>query len=58
MPVLTDEKVMELIKEYLSENVAFTSEGGLHGKCKIEGTLGDVLEFIQEIYWEGYENGW
>lgn len=57
MPKLTDEKVMELIREFLPENVAFKSDGGLHGKCKIEGTLGDVLEFIQEIYWEGYENG-
>ena len=57
MPKLTDEKVMELIREFLPENVAFKSDGGLHGKCKIEGTLDDVLEFIQEIYWEGYENG-
>lgn len=57
MFVLTDEKVMELIKKFLSENVAFENAGGLHGKCKIEGTLGDVLDFIRDIYWEGYENG-
>lgn len=53
----SDERAMELIRKYLPENVAFTSDEGLHGKCKIEGTLGDVLDFIKEIYWEGYENG-
>ena len=54
---LTDEQVMELIRKFLPEKATFESAGGLHGKCKIEGTLGDVFEFIQEIYWEGYENG-
>lgn len=48
---------MELIKKFLPENVAFESAGELDGKCKIEGTLGDVLDFIRDIYWEGYENG-
>ena len=57
MPKLTDEKIMELIREFLPENVAFKSDGGLQGKCKIEGTLDDVLDFIRIIYCEGYENG-
>jgi hypothetical protein len=59
---MTDEQVFELIRKYLPKNLAYRQDGGLLDPCKIEGTLGDVLDFVKAIYTEGfkvgYDEGW
>ena len=46
---MTNNEIFELIKKCLPENVSYSQDGGLHNKCKIEGTLGDIFKFVQEI---------
>lgn len=55
---MTDEQVFELIRKYLPKNLAYRQDGGLLAPCKIEGTLGDVLDFVKAIYENGYSKGY
>ncbi len=54
---MTDEQVFELIRKYLPENLSYKQDGGLLDSCKIEGTLGDVLDFVRALYAEGFKVG-
>ena len=54
---MTDEELFKIIKKHLPENLSYKQDGGLLDPCKIEGTLGDVLDFVKEIYTEGYDQG-
>ena len=54
---MTDQRIYEILKKSLSDNLHFKTEGGLHGKTEIWGTFGDVLDFVKAIYEEGYDEG-
>lgn len=47
---MTDEQLFEIIKKHLPVNLSYRQDGSLLNPCKIEGTLGDVLDFVKAIY--------
>lgn len=51
---MTDEQLFKIIKKHLPKNLAYRQDGGLLDPCKIEGTLGDVLDFVKAIYEDDY----
>ena len=63
---MTDEELFKIIKKHCPVNLSYRQDGGLLDPCKIEGTLGDVLDFVKAIYTEGfydaeldgYNEGW
>jgi hypothetical protein len=51
---MSDEQLIQIIKQNLPEKLGFSSEGGLNGKCIIQGTLEDVLKFARRMISTGY----
>jgi hypothetical protein len=51
---MSDEKLFELLKKKLPDNLAFKTEGGLKGKTEISGSLEDFLDFVERVWKDGY----
>jgi hypothetical protein len=54
---LTDEELFKIIKKHCPVNLSYRQDGGLLDPCKIEGTLGDVLDFVKAIREDAYQEG-
>ena len=54
---MTDEELFKIIKKHCPVNLSYRQDGGLLDPCKIEGTLGDVLDFVKAIREDAYQEG-
>ena len=54
---MTDEQLFKIIKKHCPVNLSYRQDGGLLDSCKIEGTLGDVLDFVKAIREDAYQEG-
>ena len=54
---MTDEQLFKIIKKHCPVNLSYRQDGGLLDPCKIEGTLGDVLDFVKAIREDAYQEG-
>ena len=55
--MMTDEELFKIIKKHCPVNLSYRQDGGLLDSCKIEGTLGDVLDFVKAIREDAYQEG-